>query len=86
MTIKVGEFDMLVHDPKENICTIYEIKHSTKTVNRQIMNLVNEENLRMRECVFGTITGRYVIYRGESCVYNSIQYLNVEEYLRGLHL
>ena len=31
---------------------------------------------------YGNITGRYVIYRGENTEMDSIQYLNVEDYLK----
>lgn len=30
---------------------------------------------------YGEITGRYVIYRGDSVEVEGVQYLNVEEYL-----
>ena len=33
---------------------------------------------------FGTIAGKYVIYRGETMDVDEIHYLNVEEYLRSL--
>lgn len=33
---------------------------------------------------FGTITGKYVIYSGQTQDVNGVHYLNVEEYLNGL--
>ena len=42
------------------------------------------ECLKATERRFGPITGKYVIYRGESCDVNGIHYLNVEAYLKGL--
>ena len=34
--------------------------------------------------LFGPITGKYVLYRGESQAVGEIQYQNVEEYLKNL--
>ncbi|MEE1126538.1 MAG: AAA family ATPase [Acutalibacteraceae bacterium] len=79
-----GEFDMVVFDPEKANCSIYEIKHSTKAVPEQYKHLVDKANCDETEFRFGNITGKYVIYRGESHETNGIQYLNVEEYLRNL--
>ena len=80
----VGEFDMVVLDPKNLTCTIYEIKHSKQVVPQQYSHLQNKEFCAMTEHRFGKITGKYVIYRGEPTVSDDIQYLNVEEYLKAL--
>lgn len=79
-----GEFDMVVFDPEKANCSIYEIKHSTKAVPEQYKHLVDETKCSETEFRFGNITGKYVIYRGESHETNGIQYVNVEEYLRNL--
>ena len=80
----IGEFDMVVFDPTTSSCEIYEIKHSTEVVPEQTRHLIDEEKCRMTEHRFGTITGKYVIYRGLSETSGDIQYLNVEQYLCGL--
>ena len=77
----IGEFDMVVFDPAASTCEIYEIKHSTEIVPEQMHHLINEEKCRMTEHRFGTITGRYVIYRGPAQKVGEVQYLNVEEFL-----
>ena len=77
----VGEFDMVVFDPATSSCEIYEIKHRTEVVPEQMRHLVDEEKCRMTEHRFGTITGKYVIYRGTAETVDEVQYLNVEEYL-----
>lgn len=79
-----GEFDMVVFDPEKANCSIYEIKHSTKAVPEQYKHLADETKCGETEFRFGNITGKYVIYRGESHETNGIQYVNVEEYLRNL--
>jgi len=79
-----GEFDMVVFDPKNECCYIYEIKHSTEINANQYRHLVDKEKCEETEFRFGTIKGKYVIYRGERCEVEDIQYLNVEEYLNGL--
>ena len=80
----VGEFDMVVCDPKTLTCKIYEIKHSTKSAAAQYRQLIDEKKCADTEHEFGKITGRYVIYRGEPFSENDIEYLNVEDYLRQL--
>lgn len=79
-----GEFDMVVFDPEKANCSIYEIKHSTKAVPEQYKHLADETKCEETEFRFGNITGKYVIYRGESHETNGIRYVNVEEYLRNL--
>jgi len=63
---------------------IYEIKHSTGVVEKQYQHLIDEEKCKATEWRYGSITGKYVIYRGESCDVNGIHYLNVEEYLKNI--
>lgn len=79
-----GEFDMVVFDPEKASCSIYEIKHSTKAIAEQYKHLVDKTKCDETEFRFGNITGKYVIYRGETHKSDDIQYLNVEEYLRKL--
>ena len=81
----IGEFDMVVFDPATSSCEIYEIKHSTEIVPEQMHHLIDEEKYAMTEHRFGTITGRYVIYRGPGETVDDVQYLNVEEYLKSVN-
>lgn len=80
----VGEFDMVVFDQKELNCKIYEVKYSKEQVPEQSRHLKDEEKCAMTSHRYGEITGKYVIYRGESGSLEGIQYLNVEEYLKSL--
>ena len=80
----VGEFDMVVFDPKTLTCQIYEVKYGTEQVPEQYRHITNEEKCAMTSHRYGEITGRYVIYRGESAEATGVQYLNVEEYLKAL--
>lgn len=80
----IGEFDMVIFDPKTASCAIYEIKRNTEVVKAQYRHLIDEEKCKATEWRFGPITGKYVIYRGESCDVNGIHYLNVEAYLKDL--
>lgn len=79
-----GEFDMVVFDPEAASCSIYEIKHSAEIVEEQYQHLVDTDKCTATEFRFGPITGKYVIYRGETQDVNGIHYLNVEEYLNKL--
>jgi hypothetical protein len=80
----VGEFDMVIHDPSALTCQIYEVKHSKEVVPNQYRHLVDPEKGAQTQHRFGTITGRYVIYRGEATASEGVQYLNVEKYLNSL--
>lgn len=80
----IGEFDMVVQDPKTLSCEIYEIKYSKQRVREQYRHINDEEKCAMTTHRYGNITGRYVIYRGENTEMESIQYLNVENYLKSL--
>ena len=80
----IGEFDMVVQDPKTLSCEIYEIKYSNQRVREQYRHINDEEKCAMTTHRYGNITGRYVIYRGENAEMESIQYLNVEDYLKSL--
>ena len=80
----VGEFDMVVFYPQTASCEIYEIRHSTERAPEQSRHLRDEKKCSETASRFGTITGKFVIYRGESKDIDGIQYVNVEEYLRSL--
>lgn len=80
----IGEFDMVVFDPKELNCKIYEIKYSREAVKEQYRHLDDEEKCAMTTHRYGDIKRKYVIYRGENTLCGDIQYLNVEEYLKSL--
>ena len=88
----IGEFDMVVFDPEEGNCEIYEIKHSMKIVPQQCRHLLDEKKCRDTEFRYGPIKGKYVIYRGETAelkdvseeTAENVTYLNVEEYLKQL--
>ena len=79
-----GEFDMVVFEPQTESCTIFEVKHSKEVMEEQYRHLINKEKCTLTEQRFGTITGKYVVYRGETQDVESIHYVNVEEYLRSL--
>lgn len=79
-----GEYDMVIYDKRKHTCRIYEIKHSTKIVDKQARYLCNAEKNSVVESKFGKIAGKYVLYRGENAVSGDVQYLNVEQFLCGL--
>lgn len=88
----IGEFDMVVFNPDEGTCEIYEIKHSKEVVPQQCKHLLDEQKCKDTEFRYGTITGKYVIYRGATTslvkagveTQEDVVYLNVEEYLKAL--
>ena len=84
LVFATGEFDMVVFESENECCSIFEIKHSTEVVPNQYRHLIDEEKCKATEFRFGDIKGKYVIYRGESCIIDDIQYINVEEYLSNL--
>ena len=80
----VGEFDMVVFDPDHACCEIYEVKHSKEIDKNQIRHLVDPAKCNDTAFRYGSIQGKYVLYRGEDTVVDEIIYLNVEEYLKAL--
>lgn len=80
----VGEFDMVVFDPDTSSCQIFEIKYNDEIAQQQYRHLVNAEKCAQTEYRYGTIVGKYVLYRGTNKKVDDIQYLNVEEYLKSL--
>ena len=84
LTFAVGEFDMVIFDPEKVNCEIFEIKHSSVAVPQQYRHLRDNQKCKDTEFRYGTINGKYVIYRGESKIDGEVKYLNVEEYLKGL--
>lgn len=88
----IGEFDMVVFNPDEGTCEIYEIKHSKEVVPQQCKHLLDKQKCKDTEFRYGTITGKYVIYRGATTSLvqagletpEDVAYLNVEEYLKKL--
>ena len=82
----VGEFDMVVADPKALTCEIFEIKYSKEIVPAQYRHLTDEEKCAQTEHRFGTIISKTVIYRGKTMESDNVKYINVEEYLNLLGL
>ncbi len=81
LQFSVGEFDMVVFDPKKACCELYEIKHSTEIVPEQYRHLLDDKKCAETEFRYGDIVGKYVIYRGENAQVDDVKYLNVESYL-----
>ena len=80
----VGEFDMVVFNPAEGSCELYEIKHSKEIVSEQCRHLLDKKKCADTEFRYGTIIGKYVVYRGANAEVDGVRYLNVEEYLKKL--
>ena len=79
-----GEYDMIIYDKSTNTCKLYEIKHSDKIDDRQIRFLVDKDKCELIENKYGTIVGKYVLYRGQNKKIESIDYINVEVFLTKL--
>lgn len=80
----VGEFDMVVFDPKNACCEIYEIKHSDRVAKEQCRHLLDAKKCADTEFRYGKILNKNIIYRGPAGALGNINYLNVEDYLKGL--
>lgn len=86
-----GEFDMVVFNPSLGTAEIYEIKHSMTQAKEHYKHLIDRKKCSETAFRYGDITGKYVIYRGETAVFADtttesaeITYINVEEYLKKL--
>lgn len=81
----VGEFDMVIFDNHSLTCKIYEVKYNDQVNEEQYKHLIDDNKCKLTTHFFGEIIEKSVIYRGESKIYNSIRYINVEEYLKSLY-
>ena len=81
----VGEFDMVIFDSHSLTCKIYEVKYNDQVNEEQYKHLIDDNKCKLTTHFFGEIIEKCVIYRGESKTYNSIRYINVEEYLKSLY-
>lgn len=81
----VGEFDMVVFDPEDITCRIFEIKHSCEVSEAQSRHLRDEKKCSETEFQYGPILEKTVLYRGEDKTADGISYRNVENYLKSLH-
>lgn len=85
LKVSGGEFDMVIYDRNENVCGIYEIKHSDKFDENQYRHLSDEEKCEQTERRFGKIVSKTVLYRGEDFeTEEGILYRNAEKYLKEL--
>ena len=53
LQFSIGEFDMVIFDPKTITCEIYEIKHSKEIHSNQYRFLIEEEKLDFKNVSFG---------------------------------
>lgn len=75
---------MVIADPEAACCQIFEIKHSAEIAPSQYRHLLDADKCQATEFRFGTITGKYILYRGQSAETQGVRYINVEEYLLNL--
>ena len=80
----IGEYDMVVSDPKSITCRLYEIKHSDKKVAGQARHLIDKEKCDYAEKQYGKITKRAVIYNGSADLDEDVEYINAADYLKKL--
>ena len=86
VTFTNGEFDLVKYYAKTNTFDAYEIKHSNEiSFDNQTKFLRNDSLIQSAERLYGQISNKYVLYRGESTTIDNIQYLNVEEYLTNIN-
>lgn len=81
------EIDMLLFNKDTKEIVLFEIKRSSKQVDRQCKYLVNKEfNSYIEEQFGGNITGRIVLYTGKDCNVSieglDVYYKNIDKYLR----
>lgn len=80
-----SEFDMVIYDTTSYTCEAYEIKHAAAITPYQYHVLEDEEACSRAEQIYGPITKKCVLYRGENTILpNGIEYKNAEEYLKEL--
>lgn len=82
LQFEVGEIDMVIYDPENDCCELYEIKHSSTQVENQWKYLNDENKLKHIRNIYGEISRKCVLYGGKNEVLpDGREYKNVEEYL-----
>ena len=80
-----GDFDMVVHDIKNDTCVVYEIKHSDQCVCNQAQLPMNENMINVTALRSGTLTGRFILYLGDDLdADEGVAYRNAEQFLNDL--
>lgn len=64
------------------VCLIYGLRRTDKPAKEQCKQLLDKEKCAQVEHVYGTITSKYVLYRGENCSSYGVDYRNVEDFLK----
>lgn len=83
---KKGEYDMLIYDRQQNGYWCFEIKHSERQIENQIVHLQNEKFREVIDRQYGTRINAYVLYRGKTAMSEfGVQYINVAKFLIAIH-
>ena len=80
----VGEYDMVVYDEETDTCDVYEIKHARERHPAQRRFLLDDGCRETCAQVVAPIRRSVVLYRGEPCTEDGVDYENVADYLRSL--
>jgi len=85
LTFERGEFDMVIFDPENLSCRLFEVKHTSERDDGQIRHLTDPEKLAWAERNYGKILSRTVLYRGDPYDHpTGVAYRNVGDYLKNL--
>ena len=84
LEFSVGEYDMVIYDEESDTCDVYEVKHAQGRHPAQRRFLLDDECQATCERVVAPIRRRVVLYRGEPCTEDGVDYENVTDYLLGL--
>lgn len=88
-----GTFEMIVVDPKEGSCELYEIKHCNELSRAHAEYLLDDAICEAVASRYGRITGKFVLYNGKTInvmesgskgAMESVKYWNVNKYIEGL--
>lgn len=88
-----GAFEMVVADPKEGSCQLYEIKHCNDLSHAHAEYLLNDTTCDAVASRYGRIDGKFVLYHGKTInvmeagsegKMESVKYFNVDKYVEGL--
>ena len=77
-----GEIDMVVYDPKNHCCALYETERSAETNPLQTRHLNDEDVLGEISDEYGPVIERGVIYRGKTGPeIDGVRYVNADDFL-----
>ena len=79
------EVDMIVCDNEQDATYLFEVKYSTEPHLSHSKHLLNDNFIEYIEDNFSSVKGKFVIYNGETGIFNDVQHINTRDFFYALN-